>query len=149
MTILAPTKARRQAALLCMGALLLPVAVATISGGIAPRAPGGAGGIVGEQWRRKWHAAAVSGGDERIGEDLRGSSQVEVQRMSGGGEISLAVPEHLQSTLAWSQVSVTLTKKKSERILLNDGWASPGRLLAIMGPSGSGKTTLLNCLAGQ
>lgn len=32
MTILAPTKARRQAALLCMGALLLPVAVATISG---------------------------------------------------------------------------------------------------------------------
>lgn len=60
---------------------------------------------MGEQWRRKWHAAAVSGGDERIGEDLRGSSQVEVQRMSGGGEISLAVPEHLQSTLAWSQVA--------------------------------------------
>ena len=68
-------------------------------GGITPRAP--VGGIVGDQWRRKWSAGRV---DELAGVELRGDAP-EVQRMTGGGGASLAVPKHLQSTLAWSQVA--------------------------------------------
>ena len=76
----------------------------SLPGGITPRAP--VGGVVGDQWRRKWHTerGGAAGGAESVAE-YKATSTPEVQRMTGGGEASLAVPEHLQSTLAWSQVS--------------------------------------------
>lgn len=65
--------------------------------------------------------------------------------------MDLEIPEEV--TLQWSELSCTLTDKKSGTVrrILQDmqGVARPGRLLAILGPSGCGKTTLLNSLAGQ
>ncbi|AES89553.2 ABC transporter G family member 15 [Medicago truncatula] len=55
--------------------------------------------------------------------------------------------------LAWEDVRVMLPNfgKGPTKRLLNglNGFAEPGRIMAIMGPSGSGKSTLLDTLAGR
>ncbi|CAI9091247.1 OLC1v1026217C2 [Oldenlandia corymbosa var. corymbosa] len=55
--------------------------------------------------------------------------------------------------LVWQDLSVLLPSfgKGPTRRLLNglNGFAQPGRIMAIMGPSGSGKSTLLDSLAGR
>nr|QMS43326.1 ATP-binding cassette transporter G family member 12 [Medicago truncatula] len=57
------------------------------------------------------------------------------------------------SFLAWEDVRVMLPNfgKGPTKRLLNglNGFAEPGRIMAIMGPSGSGKSTLLDTLAGR
>ena len=56
------------------------------------------------------------------------------------------------SYLAWEDLRVVLPNfgKGPTKRLLNglNGYAEPGRIMAIMGPSGSGKSTLLDALAG-
>lgn len=51
--------------------------------------------------------------------------------------------------LVWR--GLTLRLKKGGKVLLDnlDGYASGGRLVALMGPSGAGKTTLLNALSAR
>jgi len=65
--------------------------------------------------------------------------------------------EALPFTPAWmsfSDISYTVKVKKDketvDRILLNhvNGYAQPGKMLALMGASGAGKTTLLDVIAG-
>ncbi|KAG7035872.1 ABC transporter G family member 15, partial [Cucurbita argyrosperma subsp. argyrosperma] len=56
--------------------------------------------------------------------------------------------------LVWENLSVmvpNLWNGQSRRLLLDglNGYAEPGRIMAIMGPSGSGKSTLLDSLAGR
>ncbi|TKY67818.1 ABC transporter G family member 12 [Spatholobus suberectus] len=55
--------------------------------------------------------------------------------------------------LAWEDLRVVLPNfgKGPTKRLLNglNGYAEPGRIMAIMGPSGSGKSTLLDALAGR
>ena len=54
--------------------------------------------------------------------------------------------------LSFDSIFVSLESKKGTRILLDgslEGYATPGRLVAIMGPSGAGKSTLLHALAGR
>lgn len=56
--------------------------------------------------------------------------------------------------LVWENLSVmvpNLWNGQSRRLLLDglNGYAEPGRIMAIMGPSGSGKSTLLDSLAGS
>ncbi|CDP09281.1 unnamed protein product [Coffea canephora] len=55
--------------------------------------------------------------------------------------------------LVWQDLSVLLPNfgNGPTRRLLNglNGYAQPGRIMAIMGPSGSGKSTLLDSLAGR
>jgi len=57
------------------------------------------------------------------------------------------------SFLAWQDLRVVLPNfgKGPTKRLLNglNGYAEPGRIMAIMGPSGSGKSTLLDSLAGS
>ncbi|ESW03549.1 hypothetical protein PHAVU_011G023100 [Phaseolus vulgaris] len=57
------------------------------------------------------------------------------------------------SFLAWQDLRVVLPNfgKGPTKRLLNglNGYAEPGRIMAIMGPSGSGKSTLLDSLAGR
>ncbi|KAK7404313.1 hypothetical protein VNO78_05106 [Psophocarpus tetragonolobus] len=57
------------------------------------------------------------------------------------------------SFLAWQDLRVVLPNfgKGPTKRLLNglNGYAEPGRIMAIMGPSGSGKSTLLDALAGR
>ncbi|MED6109466.1 ABC transporter G member 15 [Stylosanthes scabra] len=57
------------------------------------------------------------------------------------------------SYLAWEDLRVVLPNfgKGPTKRLLNglNGYAEPGRIMAIMGPSGSGKSTLLDSLAGR
>jgi len=57
------------------------------------------------------------------------------------------------SFLAWEDLRVMLPSfgKGPTKRLLNglNGFAEPGRIMAIMGPSGSGKSTLLDTLAGS
>jgi len=57
------------------------------------------------------------------------------------------------SFLAWQDLRVVLPNfgKGPTKRLLNglNGYAEPGRIMAIMGPSGSGKSTLLDALAGS
>lgn len=55
--------------------------------------------------------------------------------------------------LAWEDLTVVIpnfsdgpTRRLLQRL---NGYAEPGRIMAIMGPSGSGKSTLLDSLAGQ
>lgn len=56
------------------------------------------------------------------------------------------------SFLAWEDLRVILPnfgKGPTKRILNGlNGFAEPGKIMAIMGPSGSGKSTLLDSLAG-
>ncbi|KAL2329214.1 hypothetical protein Fmac_022641 [Flemingia macrophylla] len=55
--------------------------------------------------------------------------------------------------LAWEDLRVIIPNfgKGPTKRLLNglNGYAEPGRIMAIMGPSGSGKSTLLDSLAGR
>lgn len=55
--------------------------------------------------------------------------------------------------LAWEDLRVVIPNfgKGPTKRLLNglNGYAEPGRIMAIMGPSGSGKSTLLDSLAGR
>ncbi|XP_004505644.1 ABC transporter G family member 15-like [Cicer arietinum] len=57
------------------------------------------------------------------------------------------------SFLAWEDLRVILPnfgKGPTKRILNGlNGFAEPGKIMAIMGPSGSGKSTLLDSLAGR
>lgn len=56
--------------------------------------------------------------------------------------------------LVWEDIKVVVPSfgsgGNSKRVLLHgiNGFAEPGRLMAVMGPSGSGKSTLLDSLAG-
>lgn len=54
--------------------------------------------------------------------------------------------------LAWEDLTVVIPNFSGgpTRRLLDglNGYAEPGRIMAIMGPSGSGKSTLLDSLAG-
>ena len=65
----------------------------------------------------------------------------------GGGYGGLTV-----AYLVWEELTVVLPgfgNKPTKRILQGlNGYAEPGRIMAIMGPSGSGKSTLLDSLAG-
>ncbi|KAI4304816.1 hypothetical protein MLD38_040281 [Melastoma candidum] len=57
------------------------------------------------------------------------------------------------SFLVWEDLSVVLPnfgQGHTRRLLQGiNGYAKPGRIMAIMGPSGSGKSTLLDALAGR
>ncbi|XP_027917603.1 ABC transporter G family member 11-like [Vigna unguiculata] len=54
-------------------------------------------------------------------------------------------------TVTWENLWVTVSSGKKKKPILQGltGYASPGRILAIMGPSGCGKSTLLDGLAGR
>lgn len=54
-------------------------------------------------------------------------------------------------TVTWENLWVTVSSGKTKKPILQGltGYASPGRILAIMGPSGCGKSTLLDSLAGD
>ncbi|GMI99417.1 ARABIDOPSIS THALIANA WHITE-BROWN COMPLEX HOMOLOG PROTEIN 11, CUTICULAR DEFECT AND ORGAN FUSION 1 [Hibiscus trionum] len=61
-------------------------------------------------------------------------------------------PEANAVFLTWTDLWVTVSggKKGTKAILQGlQGYAEPGKVLAIMGPSGSGKSTLLDSLAGR
>ncbi|GER41079.1 ABC transporter G family member [Striga asiatica] len=71
-----------------------------------------------------------------------------------GGEVEAAPPRHGgEAYLVWQDLTVVLPNfgQGSVKKLLNglNGYAQPGRTMAIMGPSGSGKSTLLDSLAGR
>lgn len=83
--------------------------------------------------------------------------EIEVTSGSKGGGVDV---EHGMSAndeggayLVWEELNVVVPNfginGESKRLLqcLN-GYAEPGRIMAIMGPSGSGKSTLLDTLAG-
>ncbi|KAF6155279.1 hypothetical protein GIB67_019805 [Kingdonia uniflora] len=62
--------------------------------------------------------------------------------------------DQLATYLVWENLSVVLpnfgNKGPTKRLLEGlNGFAEPGRIMAIMGPSGSGKSTLLDSLAGR
>lgn len=72
---------------------------------------------------------------------------------SHGGDIEMGVPRRgSEAYLVWRDLTVMLPNfgqgpvKKLLKGL--NGYAEPGRIMAIMGPSGSGKSTLLDSLAG-
>ena len=56
------------------------------------------------------------------------------------------------SYLVWQDLRVMIPSSgdgPTKRLLHGlNGFAEPGRIMAIMGPSGSGKSTLLDALAG-
>ncbi|CAJ1936090.1 unnamed protein product [Sphenostylis stenocarpa] len=67
-------------------------------------------------------------------------------------EMSGVVPiEKEDITVTWENLWVTVSSGKKKKSILQGltGYASPGRILAIMGPSGCGKSTLLDCLSGR
>lgn len=70
------------------------------------------------------------------------------------GDIETALPRNgCQAYLVWEDLTVVLPNfgQGPTRKLLHglNGYAEPGRIMAIMGPSGSGKSTLLDALAGH
>ena len=68
--------------------------------------------------------------------------------LSGGG----GGDEATSMYLVWEDLTVVLPNFGSgptRRLLKGlNGYAEPGKIMAIMGPSGSGKSTLLDALAG-
>jgi ABC-type multidrug transport system ATPase subunit/ABC-type multidrug transport system permease subunit len=95
-------------------------------------------------------------GGSQIQSSANGASAT--ARSSGGGSNALqTLREHLPFAPAWvsfSDVSYTVKVEKDkqmvDRILLHhvNGYAQPGKMLALMGASGAGKTTLLDVIAG-
>ncbi|KAL6527809.1 ABC transporter G member 15 [Orobanche minor] len=73
----------------------------------------------------------------------------------GGGQVEAVLPPRHggEGYLVWQDLSVVLPNfgHGSTKKLLHglNGYAEPGRIMAIMGPSGSGKSTLLDSLAGR
>ncbi|KAL0418489.1 UNVERIFIED_CONTAM: ABC transporter G family member 15 [Sesamum radiatum] len=82
-----------------------------------------------------------------------GSGGAAVASCSGGGDVETGLPRKGEAYLVWQDVTVVLPNFGQGPIkkLLNglNGYAEPGRIMAIMGPSGSGKSTLLDSLAGK
>lgn len=74
---------------------------------------------------------------------------------SGGGQSMGPSPSMKEraSYLVWRDLRVMLPSSgdgPTKRLLHGlNGFAEPGRIMAIMGPSGSGKSTLLDALAGR
>ncbi|EPS59881.1 hypothetical protein M569_14924, partial [Genlisea aurea] len=70
----------------------------------------------------------------------------------GGGEMSPA-RRGGEAFLVWEDLTVVLPNfghGPTKKLLHNlNGYAEPGRVMAVMGPSGSGKSTLLDSLAGR
>lgn len=77
------------------------------------------------------------------------------QKHSDGDDCEKAVYGGLRRGvyLVWEDLNVVLPNfgnKPTRRLLQGlNGFAEPGRIMAIMGPSGSGKSTLLDSLAGR
>ncbi|XP_011090129.1 ABC transporter G family member 15 isoform X1 [Sesamum indicum] len=83
-----------------------------------------------------------------------GGGGVAVASCSSGGEVERGLPRKGgEAYLVWQDLTVVLPNfgQGPIRKLLNglNGYAEPGRIMAIMGPSGSGKSTLLDSLAGR
>lgn len=75
------------------------------------------------------------------------------RRSNGCGDMEMGWPRRGgEAYLVWRDLTVMLPNfgQGPVKKLLNglDGYAEPGRIMAIMGPSGSGKSTLLDSLAG-
>lgn len=88
-----------------------------------------------------------SGGDKAGSYGSGGSGS------GSGGDIEMGRPrKDGEAYLVWQDLTVMLPNFGQGPIkkLLNglNGYAEPGRIMAIMGPSGSGKSTLLDSLAG-
>ncbi|KAI7749560.1 hypothetical protein M8C21_021927 [Ambrosia artemisiifolia] len=87
-----------------------------------------------------------AGGDRKAGRD--GGDE--------GGGMSIGPSRSMierASYLVWQDLRVMLPSSgdgPTKRLLHGlNGYAEPGRIMAIMGPSGSGKSTLLDALAGR
>lgn len=83
-----------------------------------------------------------------------GSSRHRSNGYGGGGDMEMGWPRRGgEAYLVWRDLTVMLPNfgQGPVKKLLNglDGYAEPGRIMAIMGPSGSGKSTLLDSLAGR
>lgn len=79
---------------------------------------------------------------------------MEIEAEVGGDIETAALPRNGgQAYLVWEDLTVVLPNfgHGQTRKLLHalNGYAEPGRIMAIMGPSGSGKSTLLDALAGR
>jgi ABC-type multidrug transport system fused ATPase/permease subunit len=75
-----------------------------------------------------------------------GNAEAGLSGGGGGGD------EARSMYLVWEALTVVLPNFGSgptRRLLKGlNGYAEPGKIMAIMGPSGSGKSTLLDALAG-
>ena len=74
----------------------------------------------------------------------------------GGADVEHGAPANDEggAYLVWEDLNVVVpnfgSNGESKRLLQGlDGYAEPGKIMAIMGPSGSGKSTLLDTLAGS
>lgn len=72
---------------------------------------------------------------------------------ASGGDVEKGLLRSVgEAYLVWQELTVVLPNfgQGPTRKLLHglNGFAEPGRIMAIMGPSGSGKSTLLDALAG-
>ncbi|KAL1803074.1 hypothetical protein ACET3Z_031721 [Daucus carota] len=82
--------------------------------------------------------------------------EIEVSRGGAGMDVEQGVARNEQggAYLVWEDLNVVVpnfgSNGESKRLLQGlDGYAEPGKIMAIMGPSGSGKSTLLDTLAGR
>jgi ABC-type multidrug transport system ATPase subunit/ABC-type multidrug transport system permease subunit len=91
------------------------------------------------------------------GSSTRGSVKSSGATSSYNPNVLKTLRENLPFTPAWmsfSDISYTVKVEKDkqmvDRVLLNhvNGYAQPGKMLALMGASGAGKTTLLDVIAG-
>ncbi|GAB5354386.1 hypothetical protein AAMO2058_000114400 [Amorphochlora amoebiformis] len=103
------------------------------------------GGITASRSERKTNEFLALNDNKKISELTKKEEKTQSLHLSD------QVSESDKVTLAWYDISCTLSTKAGTKSLLKNvtGEAKPGRLLAIMGPSGAGKTTLLKALAGQ
>ncbi|KAI3449994.1 hypothetical protein Pfo_006659 [Paulownia fortunei] len=88
----------------------------------------------------------VAGGGGMAGASGSGSGS--------GGDIETGLPRNGgEAYLVWEDLTVVLPnfgQGQTKKLLHGlNGYAEPGRIMAIMGPSGSGKSTLLDALAGR
>jgi ATP-binding cassette, subfamily G (WHITE), member 2, SNQ2 len=93
--------------------------------------------------------------EKAIGSGSDSSSSGKELGLAGSSDDATAEDEALEqitksdSIFTWRDVNYTVPYLGGERQLLNNvnGYAKPGKMVALMGASGAGKTTLLNTLS--
>ena len=134
--------------------LVTVIAVETVS-----FASGGGGALIFKKSRKaKQQVKQAAPADEEQATGCSGDSGSSTKKETGLGDSPAdekAEEEALEqitksdSIFTWRNVNYTVPYLGGERQLLNNvnGYARPGKMVALMGASGAGKTTLLNTLS--
>ncbi|KJZ70229.1 hypothetical protein HIM_10377 [Hirsutella minnesotensis 3608] len=125
---------------------VLYILVTVIATELFSFAGAGMGALVFKSKNKAKQSKRVAADEEEAGE--RESSGTAMQRQRTPDDVLEQFPGS-EKVFTWEGVNYTVPTPQGPKKLLNQvqGFARPGRMVALMGASGAGKTTLLNTLS--